>query len=171
MFSDMLLHDTVLARSFCLISWLKRAGVAGSSASLSLFAADCVCIPDSPSFIQHYISHLSTYSSITSPLPARLAIVAGPAYPFYSHFLPVGPACHCGRSRLLLSTFLLRSSFFSPQILLELPLFHQFTHILSVYLPTYPRIIHYWARLVIVAYFIHSTLPPRSHTSNHFINS
>ena len=88
MFSDMLPHDTVLARSFCLISWLKRAGVAGSSASLSLFAADCVCIPDSPSFIQHYISHLSTYSSITSPLPARLAVVAGPAYLFTLTFSP-----------------------------------------------------------------------------------
>ena len=32
MFLGILLHDTDLARSFCLISWLKRAGVAGSSA-------------------------------------------------------------------------------------------------------------------------------------------
>ena len=96
-----------------------------------LSGADCVCILDrSCLFIQHYISHFSPYSSFIL-LPSGPASHCGwPRLSLYFHLL-----CHCGRSRLLLSSYLIRTSLFSPQILIDLHLPHRSSHTLAAYLP------------------------------------
>ena len=138
--------------------------------------ADCVCISDrSCLFIPHYISHFSTYSSFTLPPPGPASHCGWSRLPFYFHLLSllsVGPACHCGRSRLLLSSYLLCTGLFFPQILIDLPLSHGLWHIPPVYLPNLftlhpppgPACHCGRSRPLPSCNSIHSTLPTHSHT-------
>ena len=171
----MLFHDTDLARSFCLFSGSNALGWPVAVLP-HLSGADSVCILESSClFIQHYISHFSTY-------PSSILLPSGPAshcgwsrLSLYFHLLSsltVGPACHCGRSRLLLSSYLIRTSLFSPQIPVDLHLPHRSLHTLAA---DFPNLLFHHpppgpachcgrSRPLPSCNSLHSTLPTPHHT-------
>ena len=109
LFLDLFPHDGsqhLLSPQLLLVQWLKRAGVAGSSAPPSFvlalqtssvfLAASALSLPFQP---------FSLSPSLSTPSPSfrpgwSLWLVPPSPHLHLSSVLTVGPACHCGRSRL-----------------------------------------------------------------------